>query len=82
MACMALKGHYNIALSTFAATKLNGPCLRGKNKTIYSADVMQTSNMAGLYKQVCYRGAALWDSKDREIKFYHYTVYVILYCKS
>lgn len=32
MACMALKGHYNIALSTFTATKFNGPCLRGRIK--------------------------------------------------
>lgn len=32
MACMALKGHYNIALSTFTATKLNRPCLRGRIK--------------------------------------------------
>lgn len=32
MACMALKGHYNIAFSTFTATKLNGPCLRGRIK--------------------------------------------------
>lgn len=32
MACMALKGHYNIALSTFTATKLNRPCLRGRTK--------------------------------------------------
>lgn len=32
MVCMALKGHYNIALSTFTATKLNGPYLRGGTK--------------------------------------------------
>lgn len=32
MACMALKGHYNIALSTFTATKLNGPHLRERIK--------------------------------------------------
>lgn len=30
--CVALKGHYNIALSTFTATKLNEPCLREKIK--------------------------------------------------
>lgn len=53
MACMALKGRYNIALSTFTATKLNGPCLKGKNKMIYSADVMQTTNTDGLCRKGC-----------------------------
>lgn len=32
MSCMALKRHSNIALSTFTATKLNEPCLRGRIK--------------------------------------------------
>lgn len=34
---------------------------------IYSADVMQTSNMAGLYTQVCYHRSLLWDREVREI---------------
>lgn len=61
MACTALKGRYNIALSTFTATKLNGPHLKGKNKMIYSGDVMQTSNTDRLFKQVCCLGALFWD---------------------
>lgn len=38
---------------------------------IYSADVMQTSNMAGLYTQVCYHRSLLWDREVREIQHSH-----------
>lgn len=37
MPCAAFKGHYDVALSTFTATKLNGPCLKEENKNPYTA---------------------------------------------
>lgn len=47
MACVTLK-HRPVALSL--QQNLMG-LFKGKNKTIYSADVMQTSNTAGLCRQ-------------------------------
>lgn len=77
MPCVALKGHYNIALSTFTATKLNGPHLRGRIKqstALMSYRPQIWSDSVGRFGTTrhCLRTARV------QIKFYHCIIHLLI----
>lgn len=56
MACMAFKGHYNIALSSFTATTFNGPCLKERIKLQDWGHVIWTESTVGFVNM-----GVVWD---------------------